>query len=708
MEVFNVLATMSLVDAITGPLRRITGQMSATGQAATSLSSRALGLAKSLAPVALVAASLLGIFTGTALATVETQKALGELGGVGITQFGAMEEAATEFSNSFAGTTKSEFLYAAYDIKSGISSLSDVGVAEFTSLAALTAKATKSTVGQMTDLFATGYGIYKSYYSQLSDVQFGEMFSAGIAASVQAFKTDGSKMAQAISTLGATATNANIPLEEQLTILGTLQATMPGAEAGTKYKAFLNAAAGAGGKLGLSFLDTNGQLLSTTAILDSLRAKFGPTMSAAEKLQIKKAFGTDEAVAFLDLLYSKTGQLADGMTSVSSAMGQGSGFTGEMANSMNQDLGASLALVGQQFHNLAEIVGNAFAPAINGVAQLLSPIILGLQKIAASPVGSFMLSAAGAIATVILAMTGLSLAVWAGSAAWAAFTSMRLVVVAMEFAKVARATSLWTAAQWLLNAALTANPVGLIIVAIAALVAGIVALYNNCEPVRRVLDSVWESITRLWSGVRDFFSILTGVGVVGVFAYYFNDAYQAVTRFWDGLKSLFDIDLAESGRKLIQTFVGGVKSVVTAPYEAVKAGLNKLRQLLPFSDAKEGPLSSLTLSGSRMLETLGAGIKAAAPGLHAVAAGALSGVALAANLAVSPPDLPATEPPAPPAAQAQAQRPQGSAPGRNVTIQNLTIHLSGVQDADGFLAELQRLVAQHDGSAESTSGMGEA
>jgi hypothetical protein len=148
--------------------------------------------------------------------------------------------------------------------------------------------------------------------------------------------------------------------------------------------------------------------------------------------------------------------------------------------------------------------------------------------------------------------------------------------------------------------------------------------------------------------------------------------------------------------------------VLTAPYEAVKAGLNKLRQLLPFSDAKEGPLSSLTLSGSRMLETLGAGIKAAAPGLHAVAAGALSGVALAANLAVSPPDLPATEPPAPPAAQAQAQRPQGSAPGRNVTIQNLTIHLSGVQDADGFLAELQRLVAQHDGSAESTSGMGEA
>ena len=71
----------------------------------------------------------------------------------------------------------------------------------------------------MTSLFATGYGIYKDYYSDLSDMEFGEMFSAGISDAVRAFKTSGSGMAQAIQNLGASATTAQVPLEEQLSVL---------------------------------------------------------------------------------------------------------------------------------------------------------------------------------------------------------------------------------------------------------------------------------------------------------------------------------------------------------------------------------------------------------------------------------------------------------------------------------------------------------
>ena len=43
-------------------------------------------------------------------------------------------------------------------------------------------------------------------------------------------------MAGAIKMLGASATNANVPMEEQLAILGQLQATMSGTEAGTKIQ----------------------------------------------------------------------------------------------------------------------------------------------------------------------------------------------------------------------------------------------------------------------------------------------------------------------------------------------------------------------------------------------------------------------------------------------------------------------------------------
>ena len=53
-------------------------------------------------------------------------------------------------------------------------------------------------------------------------------------------------MAESISSLGAIATTAKVPMQEQLTILGMLQATMSGSEAGTKYKAFMKSAAKAG------------------------------------------------------------------------------------------------------------------------------------------------------------------------------------------------------------------------------------------------------------------------------------------------------------------------------------------------------------------------------------------------------------------------------------------------------------------------------
>ncbi len=55
----------------------------------------------------------------------------------------------------------------------------------------------------------------------------------------------------------------------------------------------------------------------------------------------------------------------------------------------------------------------------------------------------------------------------------------------------AAATKVAAAGQWLLNAALTANPVGLAISAVAAVAAGMVYLYRTCEPVRAAFDAVF-------------------------------------------------------------------------------------------------------------------------------------------------------------------------------------------------------------------------
>lgn len=69
-----------------------------------------------------------------------------------------------------------------------------------------------------------------------------------------------------------------------------------------------------------------------------------------------------------------------------------------------------------------------------------------------------------------------------------------------------------TAAQWLLNAALTANPIGLVIVAIVALVAIFVIAWKNSETFRDIVLGAWEAIKTATSAVWDFVKgVLGGV-----------------------------------------------------------------------------------------------------------------------------------------------------------------------------------------------------
>ncbi|EII3108132.1 phage tail tape measure protein [Vibrio parahaemolyticus] len=318
----------------------------------------------------------------------EISSAQGEIGSLGLNdaEVAAITQKAKEFSNQWAGTTQAEFIKASYDIKSGISTLSAEAVGEFTKIAALTATATKSTVGEMTGLFATGYGIYNKQFQAFGaktidgwekmsqaekDAAFGTYFSDGIAASVQQFKTDGSQMQGAISALGAAATSSNVPFAEQLSILGQLQATMSGSEAATKYKSFLNAAAGAGEKLGLSFLDANDQLLSMPEILQELRDKYGETLTDMDKMELKKAFGSDEAMALITQLYPEIDTLKGNINSMNGALLDGGKNVNKMATSIATGPSESMQLLTQRVGNMTAAIGLLFAPAVMFVSDVI-------------------------------------------------------------------------------------------------------------------------------------------------------------------------------------------------------------------------------------------------------------------------------------------------------------------------------------------------
>lgn len=90
---------------------------------------------------------------------------------------------------------------------------------------------------------------------------------------------------------------------------------------------------------------------------------------------------------------------------------------------------------------------------------------------------------------------------------------------------------------------------------------------------------------------------------------------QGFINIWNSIKegfvnffTNFIPNLLESGKKIMTTIAEGIKSAVMAPVNAIKNGFAKVRQYLPFSDAKEGPLSDLTLSGSRINTTIAEGM----------------------------------------------------------------------------------------------------
>ena len=682
-SIFKLGIVLSVIDRVSGPSRTIgagmdslKGKVMALGPAFDKF--KTYGLV-----VMTVAAGMLNMMSGTVMAQAASEKALGELSSVGIQNLQALEQAGQDFSGTWAGTTKAQFITAAYDIKSGIASLSDEGVAEFTRLAALTGKATKASTAEMTSLFATGYGIYKDMYAGLSDMQFGEVFSGGIAASVKAFKTTGSGMAQAISTLGASATSAKVPLQEQLTILGMLQATMTGSEAGTKYRALMQSAASAGEKLNLRFLDANRQLLSMPEILTTLRKKYGDTLDAMEKLELQKAFGTDEAVQAINLLYGKVGELTNNITGIGTAMDQGAAFTEVMAKAMNQDIGAGIALLGQRMNNLMGIIGKQLIPVllplfvwignvINRLTQLAQEhstftriLVIGIAVIASAAfvLGSLaaVLGAAGLLFpnvvtgfNLVSAAAGVMkiriLAAVASTKFWilwqrqAFLTALYFHGGILGLAK-ALATSFLTAIKAAIvsvrtfTMTLLANPITWIVIGVVALGAALWYLYKRFEIVRTAVQSVlyffgWllGSAVKLGKGLLaallhplDF---LTGAwtNIFQVIAKAMFDGFKAnIASVLSWIKGLAPEFLA-SGKALWTSFTDGVRSMVTAPVESVKSGLSRLGRFFPHSDAKEGPLSTLTLSGSRLMETLGAGITAGAPGLAKVTAGALAGV----------------------------------------------------------------------------------
>lgn len=193
-------------------------------------------------------------------------------------------------------------------------------------------------------------------------------------------------------------------------------------------------------------------------------------------------------------------------------------------------------------------------------------------------------------------------------------------------------TAVMTAAQWALNAALTANPVLLIVVGIIALAAALVLAYKKSETFRAIVNAAFAGIMKVVSVVIDFIRdhwkalliILTGpVGIAVALIATHLDKVKAVVgaivdwvqEHWPAIKAILvgafseardkigpiisaiqtAIETAKSG---IETAIGAIKTAVQAVVDTFQAVLDKIQAVIDL--AKKIPHIDIPLVGGRV------------------------------------------------------------------------------------------------------------
>jgi hypothetical protein len=124
---------------------------------------------------------------------------------------------------------------------------------------------------------------------------------------------------------------------------------------------------------------------------------------------------------------------------------------------------------------------------------------------------------------------------------------------------------------------------------------------------RDVVVGVWNFISGIFTSIGRL--VADAAGQIGQ-AILNLPIISTLRELFATVRSFFagDTTFFEAGKKLLITLGEGIWSAVTYPFTMLKNALGKLRNLLPFSDAREGPLASLTASGSALLKTLADGM----------------------------------------------------------------------------------------------------
>ncbi len=227
------------------------------------------------------------------------------------------------------------------------------------------------------------------------------------------------------------------------------------------------------------------------------------------------------------------------------AIGQAAGETGaDIATwgDTSETANVKLDQVKETVGVLAIKLGGMLLPAVKDAADSFLGFVRFMHdnEGVAKSLGETLAIVAGALVTYKVAM-GLAAA---GQAIWAA------------------GTAAMTAEQWSLNAAMDANPIGIVVIAIAALVAGLVWAYNNVGWFKDGVDAAFKWIGEAAKNVADWFQ--------NSFVPALKWVWDKIVDGWNGVVGFFT-----DSKKNVEKFVSDTVGMFTDFFKNVVTGEQK-------------------------------------------------------------------------------------------------------------------------------------
>ena len=590
-------------------------KIGATGEKLQAVGDKVSGVGQKLLPVT-------GVVTGLGTAAVKTaadfdsaMSRVAAASGATGSDFDKLRDKAremgakTKFSATEAADAMNYMAMAGWKTEDMLSGIEGVMY-----LAAASGEDLATTSDIVTDAL-TAFGLTAADSGHFADV---------LAAASSNANTNVSMMGETFKYCAPVAGALGFSVEDTAEAIGLMGNTgIKASQAGTSMRSIMTNLTGdvklsgaAIGDVTIATTNADGSMRSLSAILADCRGAFAG-MTEAEKANNAEALvGKNAMSGFLALMNAAP----EDIEKVSGAVNNCKDAAKNMADTMQDNLEGQLTILKSQLQELAISFGDLLMPAVRSIVSGLQGMVDVLNAMPDGVKQVIMIIAllAAALGPMLIII---------GKVISAVGTIMTIIP------KLAGVINTVKTAFGALNAVMLANPIAIVIAAIAALVAAFVYLWNTNEEFRQFWISLWESVKEtavqcwqaisaflfqawetirntavsVWNGIRDFFSGLwAGIQtlfttVVNALVGFLSGAWNAVkgtvvsvwtaisqffTSVWNGIRNVTSsvvngirsfLQSAWNGiRALITTVMNGIKSVVTAVWNGIRSVITRV------------------------------------------------------------------------------------------------------------------------------------